>query len=130
MLDKFTKDMLKPGMLVETRDGQMYKLGIHPESTCELLINKCGYYFYLTNFNSDLTNVDHEQYDVVRIYTPVHTKDNFSFAIEDHELIWERLELSIALTHDQIAEKLGIDPKKLLIVTDGMAYKDGAWRKA
>ena len=135
MLDKFTKDMLKPGMLVETRDGSLRKLGVLSRRYSQgggyiALIKEDGMYLDFSNYTEDLNDKENDsQYDIIKVYSPKRTEDNFSFSIEDHELIWERPGQTIVLTHDEIAEKLGIEPRELLISSDGMTYKNGAWRK-
>ena len=135
MLDKFTKDMLKPGMLVECRDGGLRKLGYNSNYSETVLTRVNGEWLHFNQFDDNLqfkpkdTSEFSEQYDVIRVYTSVYTSDSFSFDLSRHELIWERPESKLCLTHDQIAEKLGIKPEKLVIVCTGLKYGSGCWTK-
>ena len=129
MLETFTKDMLKPGMLVECRDGGLRKLGYNSHSSKVDLFKEDGMYLQLNKFNDDLIYVNKKEYTVVRVYVPKQTEDSFSFDLSHHELIWERPEPKLCLTHDQIAEKLGIKPEKLVIVCTGLKYGNGCWTK-
>lgn len=118
MYTEFNKDMLKHGMLVETRDGKLSKLGINPqEDYTPILIEQSGYYLELDNFNDDLVDTDHDnKFDVIRVYKPNETEDNFSFDIADHTLIWERKEdTTFELTMQEIADKFNVSVSDLRI---------------
>lgn len=116
MYTNFNKDMLKHGMLVETRDGRFSKLGINPkEDYSSILIDRSGCYLELDCFNDNLTYVDNENwFDVVRVYEPNETEYNFSFDIAYHTLIWEGNE-KVELTMQEIADKFNVSVDDLRI---------------
>ena len=118
MLETFTKDMLKPGMLVECRDGGLRKLGYASSFKLSILSRENGLWIDFDKFNSDLASSSFSDYDIMKVYVPKYTEDSFSFDLSHHELIWERPEPKTCLTHDQIAEKLGIKPESLVIVNE------------
>ena len=114
------KSDIKPGMLVVTRSGKKYKLGMNRNDVV-CLIRPEGY-VELNEYNPDLTsNSDYldiaRRFDIVRIYTPKTDKDNFSLNVEDHHLIWERPEEPkvVVVSVEDIARLMKVDPRYLVI---------------
>ena len=108
------KSDLKPGMVIECRDGDRLIM----------LNNEVAYgidvYMDLDRHNDDLTSKDWKSNDVVKVYgVPDDTKSTLTQLLEHDSdyplnLVWERTD-EIVLTIDEIAEKFGVDPKNVKI---------------
>lgn len=98
----FTKEDLKPGMVVELRNGKFYM--VMPDANDELfLISENGYYPNMEEyFDSSLKYkpqiplIIREQYDIVKVYNRIGKQDRYSMSLnvgkEDREILWERKE--------------------------------------
>ena len=124
MYTEFNKDMLKPGMLIESRDGFLYKLGVNPNIYYDdcgqyqlILVTRAGMYLCLNNFADNLTYENNKnKFDIVKVYAPVETKHNFSFDVAEHTLIWERKEdTTFELTMQEIADKFNVNVKTYVL---------------
>lgn len=87
--------MIELGDVIETKCGERYLvIKFSNETIC---ISSCGY-VRLDSFNSDLENILHHDYDIVKIYRP-HTlrlgsglnKFLTELVKKSCDLIWERI---------------------------------------
>lgn len=99
----FTKADLKPGMVVEVRDGARYLF------VNEIFVSSGGYLQFIS-YNDDLTHATYDCLDVVKIFNTRGTE--FGNILHDHhiDLIWEREEIK-EMTVSEIEEKLGFKVK-------------------
>lgn len=109
-MKEFTKDNLKSGMVVITRN-KMEALVVN-----DLLLFHSGFE-PLSNYTDDLVISEEgcEEYDIVKVYAQSNTwagGTNKSFPRE--ELLWEREEVK-EYTMQEIADKLGIPVEQLRI---------------
>lgn len=114
------KSDIKPGMLVVTRGGKAYKLGMNINGVV-CLVRTEGY-VELDEYNPDLTsNVDDLDisrcFDIMQVYKPKTVKDNFSWNILDHDLVWGRPEEPkvVVVSVEDIARLMKVDPHYLVI---------------
>ena len=96
----FVRDDLRPGMVVEFRNGNFYMA--MPDSDGELfLTSENGYYSNVEEyFDSNLKykpkvpTVIREQFDVVKVYSCINKQDCYSMHLnigkQDRDLLWER----------------------------------------
>lgn len=106
--DRFTKDMLKTGMIVELRNG---KTGIVLLDTANGDIISSTCYMPFDSIYDDLTNVNDNDYDIIKIYQP---QTNKSFLPEGKidlnnknvKLIWQRQQPK-KMTLKEIEKELG-----------------------
>lgn len=107
-MSNFTKENLKPGMVVENRKGNRYLV-------CEFNENinfiSEEYWNPASGFNEDLTCVGNDEFDIMKVYNsncvlgliPLLSNHGNSLC-----LIWERQEpKEITITMDEIAKKFG-----------------------
>ena len=110
MKKEFTKDDLKPFMLVVMRDGRIKMV------TDETFSDKCGNYNSICNYNENLENKMDRQFDIMKIYSRPESKtDYLSFDLSRRgEPIWERKEVE-EMTLSEIEKILG---KKIKIISE------------
>ena len=117
------KEDLKSGMIVETRSG---KLGMVLLDTAEGDIIGGGtnitdnerMWMPLNSLSDDLTYTTYpgrNDADIVKVYKPTLNNRYGSFDVDKTLLVWERKE-TIELSFEEIAKRLGIDPKQLKII--------------
>lgn len=113
--DMFTKDDLKTGMLVKTRNGEVFK--VFPDYETDrygktgILTDETGSFIYLPCYDSDLTTIEYgNEYDIVAVYKPSLVTHALSFNIKNHFLVWRRKEVK-EMTMEQLNELLGYEVK-------------------
>ena len=115
------KEDLKSGMIVETRKG---KLGMVLLDTAngDIIGGGCHIggdertWMPLDALNDDLTYPGCPESDIVKVYKPgCGNNIHGSFDVNSMSLVWERKE-TIELSFEEIASRLGIDPKQLKII--------------
>ena len=99
MKDKFTKEDLKDGMVVQYRDGKRRLV------VAEMLIGKDGF-LTLEPFNENLENIKFMEHTIVKIYE-IKNAAPFNSVLDDEnlELIWERTK-SKKMTAEEMRKKL------------------------
>lgn len=113
MKKEFTKEDLKSGMVVKTRNNQMYLV------VDNMIISDWGY-IILNSYTENLQFPNHE-YDIMAIYDKIACwedgfSDGLSSAPYNGELIWKRKEpKEVILTMDEIAKKFGCSVEQLRI---------------
>lgn len=111
MEEKFTKDDIKPGMVVMNRAGLLYVVFVTNDNNKILLNNVSGY--DLDDFNDNLqyySSIETPE-DIVKVYQTTNSCANLKnvFDSDTLELIWSRKD-NIVLDFDDVARRLGIDP--------------------
>ena len=111
---------IKPGMLVVTRSGKKYKLGMNNRS--EVCLIRPEGYAELDEYTDDLKcncGMDSiaRKYDIMKVYAPSTSQANLSLNVEDHHLIWERPEEPkvVVVSVEDIARLMKVDPRYLVI---------------
>lgn len=116
MKEKFTKDDLKPGMVVMNRAGVLYIVFATSDGT-KILLNK-KFSQNLDYFSDDLKHFRAIETpgDIIKVYqvTEKCTRLNDIFNLDLLELIWLRKD-SFTLDFDEVAKRLGIDADYLSI---------------
>lgn len=121
MEEKFTKDDIKPGMVVMTRDGLLYIVFVTNDNNKILLNNVSGY--DLDDFNDNLqyySSIESSE-DIVKVYQTTNSCVNLKNVFDSKilELVWSRKD-TIVLDFDDVARRLGIDPNYFSIrMSDG-----------
>ncbi len=96
----FVRDDLRPGMVVEFRNGNFY-IAMPDSDGVLFLISENGYYSNVEEyFDSNLKykpkvpTVIREQFDVVKVYSCINKQDRYSMSLnigkQDRDLLWER----------------------------------------
>ena len=109
-----TKSDLKPGMVIETREGNK---ALVIEVNGKLYYTKWRTYNNISNYyNEDLTN-EFSDLDVDKVYK-ISQPSPLSTLLDDTDLnltlLWERSK-EVELTMDEIAKKFGIEVAQLKI---------------
>lgn len=88
---EFTKDMLKTGMWIETRNGEK---GIVLLNTVDGDLVSGETWFPLDSVNHNLKRKDNSDspYDIVKIYSPNCNHNYYNFNPSINELLWQRPE--------------------------------------
>lgn len=91
-MDKFTKADLKPGMIVETRNGNRY---ITHEFNGALILVRDGGWLDLLNHEEDLlySNRDDNVFDIMTVRKPAIEEQFIEDYWKEAPIIWERKEL-------------------------------------
>lgn len=111
----FTKDDLKPGMVIELRKGERR---IVLESNYDgLFLLGISDYGKISNYEDCLTSKSYiENFDIMKVYK-IETPCSMDEIMNDDkclELVWERDEV-IEYTMQEIADKIGVPVEKLRI---------------
>lgn len=115
MVDKeFTLDELKPGMVVEYRNGSK-RLVVSINNRLHFISD----YEHLDNieniYNKDLTCIPERNFDIMKIYkVPKIAGLNYLLNINPKKLIWKRPAIK-ELTLKEIADKFGYSVKQIRI---------------
>lgn len=113
-MKKFTKDDIKPGMVVEFMNGDMALVAKHHKSHDNwLLIDRKGLIDYSSGFNDDLTNLlrnedGTSQWDIATVYDTYQL--GCRFLVDGLVPIWERKEPK-EHTMEELTEILGYEFK-------------------
>lgn len=112
MKREFTKEDLKSGMVVKTKNNNMYLV------VGNKLITNDGYVL-LDSYNKSLENSLLSEYDIIEVYSKVECwgfgfSEGLNLALEYGELIWKR-KVFKEYTMQEIADKLGIPVEQLRI---------------
>lgn len=99
---QFTKDMLKTGMRVETREGDTYIVFLGTEEG-DFIQGK--WWNWLKTYESDLTSKSESKMDIVKVYSK-DLKSNLSDFSAHGELLWQRPEIP-KMTHAELAQAVG-----------------------
>lgn len=92
-MKNFTKDDIKPGMLIESR-GMGLRMVMPYGAGYLAFVDEHGFYWELNNdLNEDLTDSDHEQFDIMKVYGySSKANESMCFYTDNRELLWEREE--------------------------------------
>lgn len=85
---QFTKDMLKTGMRMEDREGDIYTVYLGTEKG-DIIQGK--YWGYLESYNNDFTHSTGNRLDIVKVYA-MHMEINLSEPLKHGKLLWQRPE--------------------------------------
>ena len=116
--DKFTKGMLKTGLVVQTREENYYLVLVTEDET--LFVRECGY-MSANQYDDNLicTAWNHDEYDIMKVIDPITiTKlqpEALVTGIRDYDVLWECND-EVVMTIAEIEKKLGI--KNLRIAED------------
>lgn len=111
--DVFKKDDIKPGYLVQLRNGEISIVTVvQGDETPELvLVSYIDKWLYLNDFNNDLTIDDKPDLDVVKIYGySKYAYNSLKFITDYRPLLWERKAKESEpkrLTASEIEKELG-----------------------
>ena len=88
----FSKEDIKPGMLVELLNFDKYEL--HYVTLCKaglVLVNKEGYYTNLKHFNDDLSHKRIDSIKILKVYDlSEYESCSLKFSTEGRELLWNK----------------------------------------
>ena len=88
----FSKEDIKPGMLVELLDFE--ELGLYYVTLCKaglVLVNKEGYYTNLKHFNDDLSHKRIDSIKILKVYDlSEYESCSLKFSTEGRELLWNK----------------------------------------
>lgn len=109
--DVFKKDDIKPGYLVQLRNGEIHIVTVvQGDETPELvLVSYIDEWLYLNEFKNDLTIGNKTDLDIVKIYGySKYAYNSLKFSTNNRPLLWEREESeSKKLTVSEIEKELG-----------------------
>lgn len=112
----FTKDDLKTGMFVATRNGRGFRLMLGTENGDYGLNQSTGTYIKLKCYNDDLTDKNNREWDIVKVES-IKYPENMT-----RKLLWERKpeihELTAEEAYKIIAEKKGVPVESLRVKWD------------
>lgn len=99
---QFTKDMLKTGMRVETRNGNLY-IVMKDLAEGRFIGETTGDSIYW--YNQDLTNSQFSKFDIIKVYNIPFISEVFNFK-KHGDLLWQRPEIP-KMTHKEIESIVG-----------------------
>lgn len=103
----FTKAELKPGYLVERKDGKLKM--VMPTSTGLVLTEKDGVWFSLDSYEDNLNLKTNEDWSINKVYGLTHfAQKTLKFETVDRDLLWERKEKK-KMTVAEIEQELGYE---------------------
>lgn len=115
--NKFSKSDLESGMHVKVRKDDTWRIVLLGTYEGDILLNKEGDdYLYLKDYNEDLTDQFDSQYDIVQVVRPcpgdILTPGRWNSYRPDY--LYNR-EDTVEVSMEEIAEKFGVDVKRLRI---------------
>lgn len=114
MKKDFTLNDLKPGMVVEYRNGSK-RLVVSINSKLYFISDTDYSEGSSDNYNTDLTRTSYTCFDIMKVYKVISVGGLLYMLSSAHkELVWERKEPKV-YTMQEIADKLGIPVEQLRI---------------
>lgn len=109
MNEYFTKDDLKPGMVVKISNNETFLV---IDTVSGLYLTNATGYVQLEQYTLDLINTNDSEYNIESVYIPNTCDIKLLFKEAFLTKIWQR---KTTVTLEEIAEKFGIDPSMLCI---------------
>lgn len=105
----FTKNNLKPGMVVKLSNNEIFLV---IDTVSGLYLTNATGFVNLESYTSDLINTNNLEYNIESVYIPNSCDLKALFKETFLTKIWQR---KTTVTFEEIAEKFGIDPNDFTI---------------
>lgn len=124
-MNKFTKEDIKPGMIVKVKAGYYY-IAIPVGKGIIHLVRDDGF-LYLNDYNDDLTDSESyipNLYDIMEVRVPNANSKSLNDLFNDptaSTIVWKRSEKK-RVSFDEVAQKFSVDPSESEIETTEGSY--------